>query len=125
MEEAKGQYGRSDTRSMPMVRFREADLVRPGETMEELRQVMDDMRIAGVDSLTVGQYLKPTAKHHPIDRFLSPEEVRTIEEIVVSKGFLALSATPMTRSSFHAGNGFAALQSARLAQTASKELRNG
>ena len=96
-----------------------------GETLEELRQVMDDMRIAGVDFLTVGQYLQPTAKHHSIDRFLSPDEFRTIKDIALSKGFLVVSATPMTRSSFHADNGFAALQSARLAQTASKELRNG
>ncbi len=95
------------------------EAVCPNSTLEELRQVMDDMRIAGVDILTVGQYLQP------IDRFLSPDEFRTIKDIALSKGFMVVSATPMTRSSFHADNGFAALRSARVAQTVSKELRNG
>ena len=87
-----------------------------GETLTELRQVMDDMRIAGVDFLTVGQYLQPTPRHHPIDRFVPPQEFAEIEEIARSKGFLAVSASPMTRSSFHADEGFAELQAARLAK---------
>lgn len=95
-----------------------------GETLEELRQVMDDMRIAGVDFLTVGQYLQPTPKHHPIDRFLTPEEFTRIETMARAKGFLAVSATPMTRSSFHADDGFAALQAARRAQPSFMESAN-
>lgn len=95
-----------------------------GETLEELRQVMDDMRIAGVDFLTVGQYLQPTPKHHPIDRFLTPEEFTRIETMARAKCFLAVSATPMTRSSFHADDGFAALQAARRAQPSFMESAN-
>ncbi|MBP9181641.1 MAG: lipoyl synthase [Fuscovulum sp.] len=87
-----------------------------GETLEELRQVMDDMRIAGVDFLTVGQYLQPTPQHHAIARFVPPEDFARIETMARSKGFLAVSATPMTRSSFHADNGFADLQAARNSQ---------
>lgn len=86
-----------------------------GETFEELRQVMDDMRVAGVDFITVGQYLQPTPKHHPVDRFVPPDEFRRIADMARSKGFLAVSATPMTRSSFHAGDDFARLQAARRA----------
>ena len=93
-----------------------------GETLEELRQVMDDMRIAGVDFITVGQYLQPTARHHELDRFVPPEEFAKIEAMTRSKGFLAVSATPMTRSSFHADDGFAALQAARRDQTAERDL---
>jgi len=87
-----------------------------GETFNELRQAMDDMRVAGVDFLTVGQYLQPTPQHHPIDRFVPPQEFAEIEEIARAKGFLVVSASPMTRSSFHADDGFAELQAARLAQ---------
>ncbi|WP_199258598.1 lipoyl synthase [Paracoccus binzhouensis] len=88
-----------------------------GETFEELRQVMDDMRAAGVDFITVGQYLQPTPRHHPLDCFVPPDEFRRIEDMARSKGFLAVSATPMTRSSFHAGDDFARLQAARRALT--------
>jgi lipoic acid synthetase len=96
-----------------------------GETFEELRQVMDDMRAAGVDFITVGQYLQPTARHHKLDRFVPPDEFRRIEDMARSKGFLAVSATPMTRSSFHAGDDFARLKSARNAMTFAKESQNG
>ena len=96
-----------------------------GETFEELRQVMDDMRIAGVDFITVGQYLQPTPRHHPIDRFLPPDEFARIAEMARAKGFLAVSATPMTRSSFHAGDDFARLQAARHALTSATEPQNG
>ena len=96
-----------------------------GETFEELRQVMDDMRIAGVDFITVGQYLQPTARHHKLDRFVPPDEFRRIEDMARSKGFLAVSATPMTRSSFHAGDDFTRLQTARRALTPAKETQNG
>ncbi|CUH43657.1 lipoyl synthase [Ruegeria atlantica] len=84
-----------------------------GESLNDVRQVMDDLRAAQVDFLTVGQYLQPTPKHHPIDRFWSPEEFAQLEQIARSKGFLHVSATPLTRSSFHADEDFAALKQAR------------
>lgn len=84
-----------------------------GETLADVRQVMDDLRAAQVDFLTVGQYLQPTPKHHPIDRFWTPEEFAQLEQIARSKGFLHVSATPLTRSSFHADEDFAALRQAR------------
>ena len=86
-----------------------------GETKEEVLQVMDDMRVAGVDFLTIGQYLQPTRKHAPIDRFWTPEEFAALETIARSKGFLMVSASPLTRSSHHAGEDFAKLQAARQA----------
>ena len=89
-----------------------------GETKEEVMQVMDDMRSAGVDFLTIGQYLQPTRKHAAIDRYVSPEEFKTYEEIARSKGFLMVSASPLTRSSHHAGEDFARLRAAREAQLA-------
>ena len=89
-----------------------------GETKEEVMQVMDDMRIAGVDFLTIGQYLQPTRKHAPIDRFVEPEEFAALETIARSKGFLMVSASPLTRSSHHAGEDFARLKAARLARQA-------
>ena len=91
-----------------------------GETKEEVMQVMDDMRSAGVDFLTIGQYLQPTHKHAPVDRFVSPDEFRAYEEIARAKGFLMVSATPLTRSSHHAGEDFARLKAAREALNAGK-----
>ncbi|WP_037281464.1 lipoyl synthase [Rubellimicrobium mesophilum] len=96
-----------------------------GETLEEVRQVMDDLRVAGVGFLTVGQYLQPTPRHHPVDRFVPPEDFARIEAMARAKGFLAVSATPMTRSSFHAGEGFAALQAARRTRPALTEATHG
>jgi lipoic acid synthetase len=84
-----------------------------GETKEELMQVMDDMRSAGVDFITIGQYLQPTRKHAPIDRFVSPDEFAALEGIARAKGFLMVSASPLTRSSHHAGEDFARLRAAR------------
>ncbi len=84
-----------------------------GEAKEEVMQVMDDMRSAGVDFLTIGQYLQPTRKHAAIDRFVTPEEFATYETIARAKGFLMVSASPLTRSSHHAGEDFAKLQAAR------------
>ncbi len=89
-----------------------------GETKEEVMQVMDDMRSAGVDFLTIGQYLQPTRKHAAIDRFVTPEEFRSYETIARAKGFLLVSASPLTRSSYHADSDFAKLQAARTAQHA-------
>jgi lipoic acid synthetase len=86
-----------------------------GETKEEVMQVMDDMRSAGVDFITIGQYLQPTRKHAPIDRYWAPEEFKALETIAYAKGFLMVSASPFTRSSHHAGEDFARLKAARLA----------
>jgi lipoyl synthase len=88
-----------------------------GETKEEVTQVMDDMRAAGIDFLTIGQYLQPTRKHAAIDRFWTPDEFKALETIAYAKGFLMVSATPLTRSSHHAGEDFARLQAARAART--------
>jgi lipoic acid synthetase len=86
-----------------------------GETKEEVMQVMDDMRSAGVDFITIGQYLQPTRKHAPIDRYWEPEEFKALESIAWAKGFLMVSASPFTRSSHHAGEDFARLKAARAA----------
>jgi len=84
-----------------------------GETKEEVMQVMDDMRSAGIDFLTIGQYLQPTRKHAAVDRFVTPEEFKAYETIAKAKGFLLVSASPLTRSSYHADSDFAKLQAAR------------
>jgi lipoyl synthase len=89
-----------------------------GESEEEVLQVMEDLRSADVDFLTVGQYLQPTPKHHAIDRFVTPEEFKRIEAMAYAKGFLMVSATPLTRSSYHAGEDFAQLRAAREAKLA-------
>ncbi len=85
-----------------------------GEDAQAVRQVMDDMRAADVDFLTIGQYLQPTPKHHRVDRFVTPEEFAGYERAAYGKGFLMVSATPLTRSSYHAGDDFARLREARL-----------
>jgi lipoyl synthase len=89
-----------------------------GEERNEIAQVMDDLRSAQVDFLTIGQYLQPTRKHHPVVRFVSPEEFKTYETIAYAKGFLMVSSSPLTRSSHHAGDDFVRLKVARAAQTA-------
>ena len=102
-------------RARPEIFTKSGLMVGLGETLNDVRQVMDDLRAAGVDFLMVGQYLQPTPKHHPIDRFWSPDEFAQLEQIARSKGFLHVSATPMTRSSFHADEDFSALKKARRA----------
>ncbi len=89
-----------------------------GETREEVMQVMDDMRSAGVDFITIGQYLQPTRKHAAIDRFVHPDEFKSYETLARAKGFLMVSSSPLTRSSHHAGEDFARLQAARAAKGA-------
>lgn len=89
-----------------------------GETREEVMQVMDDLRSASVDFLTIGQYLQPTRKHAPVARFWTPEEFHALEGIARAKGFLMVSASPLTRSSYHAGDDFARLRAARTADRA-------
>ena len=89
-----------------------------GETRNEVLQMMDDMRSADVDFLTIGQYLQPTPMHHPVDRFVPPEEFAEYAAIGAAKGFLLVSASPLTRSSHHAGDDFARLRAARAASLA-------
>jgi len=84
-----------------------------GETREDVLQVMDDMRCANIDFLTLGQYLQPTRKHHPVARFVPPEEFKDFEDLALAKGFLLVSASPLTRSSHHAGEDFARLKAQR------------
>jgi lipoic acid synthetase len=87
-----------------------------GEDAQGVRQVMDDLRAADVDFLTIGQYLQPTPKHHRVDRFVTPDEFKGYEGAAYGKGFLMVSATPLTRSSYHAGDDFARLRAARAAK---------
>jgi len=89
-----------------------------GEDRAEVLQVMDDLRAAGVDFLTIGQYLQPTPKHYPVDRFVTPEEFDSYRRQALGKGFLMVSASPLTRSSYHAGDDFARLKTARTAPLA-------
>ena len=84
-----------------------------GEEKDEVIQVMDDLRSANVDFLTIGQYLQPTAKHHPLDRYYHPDEFKDLEIIAKSKGFLLVSSSPLTRSSYHADEDFAKLKKNR------------
>jgi lipoyl synthase len=84
-----------------------------GEERNEILQVMDDLRAADVDFLTIGQYLQPTRKHHPVERFVPPDEFRAYATIAYAKGFLMVSSSPLTRSSHHAGEDFARLRAAR------------
>ena len=87
-----------------------------GEDRQAVLQVMDDMRAADVDFLTIGQYLQPTPKHHRVDRFVTPDEFASYATAATGKGFLTVSATPLTRSSYHAGDDFTRLRAARLAR---------
>ncbi|MEN8196551.1 MAG: lipoyl synthase [Pseudomonadota bacterium] len=89
-----------------------------GETRDEVGQVMDDLRAADVDFLTIGQYLQPTRKHAPVDRFVTPEEFEGYANMARGKGFLLVASTPLTRSSYHAGEDFARLRAARQAARA-------
>ena len=86
-----------------------------GETREEILQVMDDLRAADVDFLTIGQYLQPTPKHAALDRFWTPAEFSELAQMARAKGFLMVSSSPLTRSSYHAGDDFARLKAARVA----------
>ncbi len=85
-----------------------------GETRDEILQVMDDLRAADVDFITIGQYLQPSTKHHPLDRYYTPKEFEELGTIAKAKGFLLVSSSPLTRSSYHADEDFAKLQQNRL-----------
>ncbi|MHC5306879.1 lipoyl synthase [Bartonella sp. LJL80] len=89
-----------------------------GEERNEILQLMDDLRTADVDFMTIGQYLQPTRKHHPVIRFVPPEEFESFAKIGKTKGFLHMASSPLTRSSHHAGDDFEALQKARAAKLA-------
>lgn len=97
----------------PSIFTKSGIMVGLGEQREEVLQIMDDLRSADVDFMTIGQYLQPTAKHHAVDRFVTPEEFAAYERNAYGKGFLMVSATPLTRSSYHAGEDFARLRAAR------------
>ena len=84
-----------------------------GEERNEILQLMDDLRVGDVDFLTIGQYLQPSRKHHPVIRFVTPDEFKSFETIAYAKGFLLVSSSPLTRSSHHAGEDFARLKAAR------------
>jgi lipoic acid synthetase len=102
----------------PAVFTKSGIMVGLGETRDEVLQVMDDMRSASVDFITIGQYLQPTRKHAPIDRFVPPEEFKALETVAYAKGFLMVAASPLTRSSHHAGEDFQRLKAARLEHAA-------
>ena len=87
-----------------------------GEKKDEILQVMDDLISAEVDFLTIGQYLQPSVKHHPLDRYYHPDEFKELETMAKSKGFLLVSSSPLTRSSYHADEDFAKLQKNRVNQ---------
>ena len=103
----------------PTIFTKSGIMVGLGEDSGEVRQVMDDMRAADVDFLTIGQYLQPTRKHHAVARFVTPDEFATYDKAAYGKGFLMVSATPLTRSSHHAGADFERLKAARLRRIAS------
>ena len=100
----------------PLMFTKSGLMVGLGESISEVFQVMDDMRSANIDFLTIGQYLQPTIKHHPVDRFYEPDEFKELETAAYGKGFLMVSASPLTRSSYHAGEDFISLRNARLSR---------
>ena len=93
-----------------------------GENKDEIIQVMDDLRYAEVDFLTIGQYLQPSVKHHPLERYYSPNEFDELKTIAESKGFLLVSSSPLTRSSYHADEDFAELKKNRINQTNAQSI---
>ena len=97
----------------PTIFTKSGIMVGLGEDRQSVLQVMDDMRAASIDFLTIGQYLQPTPKHHKLDRFVHPDEFKSYEKAAFGKGFLLVSSTPLTRSSYHAGEDFQRLQLAR------------
>jgi lipoic acid synthetase len=99
----------------PLAFTKSGIMVGLGEERDEVLQVMDDLRSAGVDFLTIGQYLQPTRKHAEVKSFVTPEEFQSYERIAYAKGFSMVSSSPLTRSSYHAGDDFAKLRAARVA----------
>jgi lipoic acid synthetase len=105
----------------PSIFTKSGMMVGLGETKEEVGQVMDDLRAADVDFITIGQYLQPSPKHAPVDRFWTPDEFAALEKMARAKGFLMVSASPLTRSSYHAGDDFAKLRATREAKLSAAE----
>lgn len=105
----------------PTIFTKSGIMVGLGETREEVLQLMDDLRSADVDFMTIGQYLQPTPKHHVVDRFVTPEEFKDYERRAYGKGFLMVSSSPLTRSSYHADEDFARMRAAREAKLAAGE----
>jgi lipoic acid synthetase len=105
----------------PTIFTKSGIMVGLGETRNEVLQVMDDMRAAGIDFITIGQYLQPTPKHAGIDRFVTPDEFADYRAMAKAKGFLMVAATPLTRSSHHADRDFAELRAARQKQAGAAE----
>ncbi len=97
----------------PMIFTKSGLMVGLGEKKEEVLQVMDDLRVADVDFLTIGQYLRPTVRHAPVDRYVDPKEFEFYKNAAYNKGFLMVSASPLTRSSYHAGDDFVKMRAAR------------
>jgi lipoic acid synthetase len=102
----------------PSIFTKSGIMVGLGEERNEVLQLMDDLRIADVDFLTIGQYLQPTKKHHEVMRFITPDEFKSFETVAYTKGFLMVSASPLTRSSHHAGADFEKLRANREAKLA-------
>jgi lipoic acid synthetase len=102
----------------PTIFTKSGIMVGLGEERNEVLQLMDDLRIADVDFITIGQYLAPTRKHHPVKSFVTPDEFKSYEKLAYVKGFLMVSSSPLTRSSHHAGEDFARLRAAREAKLA-------
>ena len=94
-----------------------------GETKDEVIQVMDDLLSANVDFLTIGQYLQPTSKHHPLERYVHPDEFKELKEMALSKGFLIVASSPLTRSSYHADEDFSKMKKLREKQTECHQLQ--
>ena len=94
-----------------------------GETKEEVLQVMDDLLTAKVDFLTIGQYLQPSVKHYPLNRYVHPDEFQEFKEIAISKGFLIVSSSPLTRSSYHADEDFSKMKKLREEQYKCQQLQ--
>ncbi|UUP19446.1 lipoyl synthase [Nitratireductor thuwali] len=107
----------------PTIFTKSGIMVGLGEERNEVLQLMDDLRSADVDFITIGQYLQPTRKHHPIKKFVTPDEFKSYETVAYTKGFLMVSSSPLTRSSHHAGDDFARLRAAREAKLAAAAAR--
>ena len=104
----------------PSIFTKSGIMVGLGEERMEISQIMDDMRMADIDFMTIGQYLQPTPRHAKLQRYVTPDEFKSYERMARGKGFLLVSSTPLTRSSYHAGDDFAKLRAAREKQLASK-----
>ncbi len=100
----------------PSIFTKSGIMVGLGEERNEVLQIMDDLRAADVDFMTIGQYLQPTRRHHKVERFVTPDEFKAFETVAYAKGFLMVSSSPLTRSSHHAGEDFARLRTAREAK---------